>query len=151
MLERTGALSLKTTKNSPQFSLEDAKKLDNIDQQLMDIMLSAENLVAHCCTYKQEWSPHQRLIARFFSYWKQKSIMESKKNWSHLYQLHKETTISELDHMTRDPKIILEKKRDARTAWRACKKKSAMLHKQFLSEKADFLTQQLHTTEVKAL
>ena len=106
MLERTGALSLKTTKNSPQFSLEDAKKLDNIDQQLMDIMLSAENLVAHCCTYKQEWSPHQRLIARFFSYWKQRSIMESKKNWSHLYQLHKETTISELDHMTRDPKLF---------------------------------------------
>jgi hypothetical protein len=119
----------------------------------MDIMQSAENLFAHRCTYKQEWSPHQRLIARFFSYWKQKSIMKSKKNfnWSHLYQLHKETTISELDHMTRDPKIILEKKRDARTAWRACKKKSAMLHKQFLSEKADFLTQQLHTTEVKAL
>jgi hypothetical protein len=81
LLEHTEALYQKITKKGnyyPPFSSEDANELDKIDQILTDIMLSAENLYARRHTYKQEWSPQQHLIARTFSYWKQKSIMESK-------------------------------------------------------------------------
>jgi hypothetical protein len=71
-------------------------------------MLSAERKCCKRTNQCQFWSPTQREIARSYSYWKQKAIMEAKKliGWDQLNKLCVHTQISDYDHSILDPKII---------------------------------------------
>jgi len=64
-------------------------RLTKIDNQVTDIMLSAEWKCACKQIPRQPWSPTQRSIARTFAYWKQKATMSKKKifHWDHLDKL----------------------------------------------------------------
>jgi hypothetical protein len=125
LVEKVQVLFDKTTSPSSAFTVTDAKTLNKIDNHLKDIMLAGKR---HCSGRKQQqqfWSPSQRTIARTFSYWKQKSIMEAKEcfNWNHLDHLRRHTLITDLDHSIIDPVILTEKKRITRSQWKVVKRR----------------------------
>jgi len=119
----------------------------------MDIMLTDERLCLNRRNQRQWWSPTQREIGRTYSYWKQKSSMGNKKliHSKRLSRLHKYTSISDKDHISLDPTLIQSRKREARNKWRSCKKRSEMIRRQFLIERAEYLVTKMRTTEEKAL
>jgi hypothetical protein len=124
----------RTIQDPDSFTTDDATLLNSIDCHLTDIMLAGERNSTCRRNQRQSWSPRQHEIAKTFSYWKQKSIMESKKLfiWDHLNQLRLHTNISDYDHSNIDPKFIHDKKREARAKWKACKKHSESMSLQFL-------------------
>jgi hypothetical protein len=93
------------------------------------------------------------MIARTYSYWKQKANMETKKifNWPTLERLRSHTIISDTEHAIIDPIFINKKKGEARIKWRSCKKKSEVIRLQFLKDKAELMALKLRTSEEKAL
>jgi len=76
-----------------------------------------------------------------------KKLIHSK----HLSRLCKYTSISDKDHISLDPTLIQSRKREARNKWRSCKKRSEMIRRQFLIERAEYLVTKMRTTEEKAL
>lgn len=119
----------KATQSPDTFSKADVKELNMIDTQLTEFMLSAERKGCKCCNQWEFWSPLQRETARNFSYWKQKFIMGSKKliDWSQLNRLLTHIQISDADHTSLDPNLIYTRETEARTKWKACKKRSAAI------------------------
>jgi hypothetical protein len=81
LVERTKDLYDKAAMDHSSFTDDDIKELNIIDKQLTEMMLSGEQICARHKANRQDWSPIQRSIARSYSYWKQKAIMESKKCW----------------------------------------------------------------------
>jgi hypothetical protein len=153
LAERVQTLMEKASNPDTSFTRDDAIALNLIDDQLTSFMLGGEKKCARKHVQRQSWSPHQREIARTFSYWHQKAIMEAKKqiNWTHLNQLHNYTAITEADHLSIDPMMIRIRKRESRAKWKACKKCSAQIRQKFLTERAEFLAMKMRTTEEKAL
>jgi hypothetical protein len=151
--EKVYPLAEKAHSNPSGFTLLDAECLNKLDAHLTDIMLTGERLCSNRRNQRQWWSPTQREIGRTYSYWKQKSNMENKKliQWEHLSRLRKYTSISDEDHITLDPVQIQSRKREARNKWRSCKKKSQVIRRQFLTERAEYLAAKMRTTEEKAL
>ena len=94
--------------NNTSFSMDDIISLNLIDEQLTNIMPAGERKCSRKPNQWQFWSPHQREIARTFSYWNKKSIMESRKliNWEHLNNLHTHTSITEVEYASIDPALI---------------------------------------------
>jgi hypothetical protein len=95
--------------NNPTIlSIEDHAELNMIDSMLTDIMLAGERHSSSKRIQRQHWSPKQHMIARTFSYWKQKANMETKKifNWTHLERLRSHTLISDTEHSINDPIFI---------------------------------------------
>jgi len=113
MGEMIDALLDKAIQTQSDFSLPDAVQLNNIDSQLTQIMLAGERQCCNRRIQRQFRSPQQSEIAGNFSYWKQKSIMESKKsfNWDHLSRLRMYTNIPEEDHISRDSVLIGKRKK----------------------------------------
>jgi hypothetical protein len=72
-------------------------------------------------------------------------------NWAQLNRLRTFTKISDTYHLSLHPTLIAQRKRESRAKWWACKKRSAQIRLQFLTERAEFLAQKLRTTEEKAL
>jgi hypothetical protein len=126
--EHVQLLLNKAIDNPNSFSMDDVKQLNIIDPQLTDFMLSAEQKYCKHRNQRQFWSPFQRETARAFSYWKQKSIMESRKliDWSQLNRLRTHTLISETDHMSLDPTLIYTKKERSYSQMESLQKKKCI-------------------------
>jgi len=77
--EKVDSLLERAIHSPTMFSTEDTIALNMIDSHLTDIMLAGEQQCSGRWSQRQFWSPQQREITRTFSYWKQKSILESKK------------------------------------------------------------------------
>jgi hypothetical protein len=133
--------------------LEEAYKLNKIDDQITEIMLSGERICSRKNNQCQSWSPWQRKIARTYSYWRQKLIMANKKffRWDHLDQLRNHTSTTDQEHEIRDYDIIRTHVKQSRDKWKACKKRSDQICRQFLEERASFFASKLRCTEEKAL
>jgi len=101
-------------------------ELNMIDSMLTDIMLAGDCQSSPKCIQRQHWTPKQRMIARTFSYWKQKASII-------------------------DPIFIHKKKQEAHNKWRSCKKHSEEIRLQFLKDKAELMALELRTPEEKAL
>ena len=146
-------LLTKLHSNPTILSSEDHIELNMIDSMITDIMLAGERHSSSKRIQRQHWSPKQRMIARTYSYWKQKATMETKKifNWPHLERLRSHTIISDTEHAIIDPIFITKKKGEARIKWRSCKKKSEVIRLKFLKDKAELMALKLRTSEEKAL
>jgi hypothetical protein len=83
----------------------------------------------------------------------QKLLMARKKfiRWDHLDRLHIYTLITDHDHPIRDPELILDHLKQARSTWKACKKKCSSICQKFLEERAAFCASKLRCSEEKAL
>jgi hypothetical protein len=151
--DRLNALLNKASKDNNMLSQEDIASLNTINKQLTQFMLAGEQKCSKKANQRQFWSPHQKEISRMFSYWKQKSIMEAKKliNWQHLNNLRTFTSISEVEHLSLDPTLISNRKRESRSKWRTCKKHSEHIRAHFLSDRAELMAQNVGTSEEKAL
>jgi hypothetical protein len=151
--ERLQSLADKASVPSSVFTADDVLALNIIDDQLTSFLLAGEKKCARKHGQRQYWSPKQKEIARTFSYWRQKAMMEAKKliNWEHLNNLRYYTSISDHDHLSLDPVLIHNHKKAARAKWRACKKRSGQIRMRFLSERAEFMAMKMHTSEEKAL
>jgi hypothetical protein len=95
-----------------KFTNEDAQELNCIDDQLTNFMLAVERKCSRKYFQQQAWSPKQQEIARTYSYWCQKSMMEKKKliNWEHLTRLQHLTNVTDSDHLSLDPSLIYTQK-----------------------------------------
>ncbi len=128
-----------------EWSTQETDTVNKIDDQITSIMLARERYCSPRKKQHQPWSPQQRVIARTFSYWKQKLMMANKKvfQWGHLEQPRHHTNITNMDHHTRDSSYIYEQMCMSRAKWRVYKKKSAKLRRQFLEECATFFASKL--------
>jgi len=133
--------------------MDDVITLNAIEQHLTEIMITGEHWCAKKVQQRQAWSPKQRNIARNYSYWKQKKNMSIKRlfNRPHLNQLRIHTDVLDYEHSKMDSSFIWKKKRQTRSLWRSCKKKSESICLQFWNEKAKLLASKMRTTEEKAL
>ncbi|MFN9952374.1 MAG: hypothetical protein ACK55I_04680, partial [bacterium] len=92
-------------------------------------------------------------IGKTFSYWRQKATMAKKKIflWDHLNRLRSNTDITDDEHATTNFNHIITSQRKCRAQWQACKKKSFLLRKQFLQERAELMAEKMRTLEEKAV
>jgi hypothetical protein len=98
--------------------------LNTLDTQAMEILLAGENQCSKRHINRLPWSPKQQIMARNFSYWKQKLVMAKKKlfYFCHLDQLRKNAEVSDEEHSNFDITFIHEKMTEYRKKWKACKK-----------------------------
>jgi len=151
MLDRVD--SLHGAIQNPTFAPEDvSKQLNTINRQLTEILLAGERQCARKLPYRQEWEPTSQLIARTYSYWRQKKLMVQKKliHSHHLDQLQKNIQISDYDHQSLDIYHITEQQ------FFFCKMESAkekcfQLHMKFLEERAALSAEKMRTIDEKAL
>jgi hypothetical protein len=151
--DKVNILADKVAQKPNDFSHENAAELDHLDLHLTEIMLSGEQQCSGQRIQRQPWSPIQREIARTYSYWKQKGIMSAEEliNWEHLNRLRAHTNITDEEHLSLDPTLIYNSCIAARNKCKSCKKKSASICHQFLTERAEFLATKMRTTEEKGL
>jgi hypothetical protein len=151
--QRTFDLLDKALKDPTQFSPEDQRRLNSLDQQLTEILLAGKR---QCCKKhinRQPWSPQQQLLGRTITYWKQKLSMYHKRffYWAHLDKLRIHLHLSDQDHAAMDLETIVLHLRQARRAWKKMSKSFADQRREFLQEKAILMAQKMHTDEEKAL
>jgi hypothetical protein len=113
LIKHMDSLIQKATSPLYTFLKEDAIKLNKIDSQLTEIMLSTERLCSKHANQRQYWSPQLRSIAKTFSYWKQKATMAMKTLflWDHLNRLPTYTDISDSEYEITDIYIIQKRRK----------------------------------------
>jgi len=116
-------------------------------------MLNSERQRARRRQHRQHWSPELQRIGKTFSYRRQKATMAKKKIflWDHLNRLRSNTDITDDEHATTNFNHIITSQRKCRAQWQACKKKSFLLRKQFLQERAELMAEKMRTLEEKAV
>jgi hypothetical protein len=88
--------------------------LNTLDTQVTEILLAGENQCSKRHINRLPWSPKQQIMARNFSYWKQKLVMAKKKlfYFCHLDLLRKNTEVSDEEHSNFDIAFIHEKRQN---------------------------------------
>jgi len=127
----------------------EASLLNSRDGQVMEIMLAIKRQCSKWGHQRQYWSPKLCQITKTYSYWRQKLLMSQKSffRWDHLDRLHCHTMISDHEHSIRDTAIIQDHLKQARNAWKACKK---IVHKSAESSlRSELLSSLLNSTAWK--
>ncbi len=72
-------------------------------------------------------------------------------HFNHLDKLFLSINISDFEHSNLEPDFICKQLISSRNKWKACKKQSTQLRKQFLTERAELLAANMNTTDENAL
>lgn len=135
--------------NPTQINQEDIMTLDN---KITNVLLSGEQLCSKPSKNRNPWSPELVLLARTYTYWRQKKVMSRSQqyNWK-LLNYFTEINISPTDHYNTDMNYIRDKLHTARWQWIDFKKNSYKKLQQFLSELANDYAQRHNIDAQKAL
>jgi len=135
--------------NPTQINQEDIMTLDN---KITNVLLSGEQLCSKPSKNRNPWSPELVLLARTYTYWRQKKVMSRSQqyNWK-LLNYFAEINISPTDHYNTDMNYIQDKLHTARWQWIDFKKNSYKKLQQFLSELANDYAQRHNIDAQKAL
>jgi hypothetical protein len=95
-----------------------------LDNKITNILLSGEQLCSKPSKNRNPWSPELVLLARTYTYWRQKKVMSRSQqyNWK-LLNYFAEINISPTDHYNTDMNYIQDKLHTARWQWIDFKKK----------------------------
>jgi len=133
-------------------STEGTCQLNMNDTHLTKILLAGEKQCSKK-TSRQDWEPKSQLIARTFSYWKQKKLMDQKKliHFHPLDQLRLNIHITDHEHTSLVIHLINKQLKIYRSKWKAQKKRCFELRMKFLEDRAALLVEKMRTTNEKAL
>lgn len=114
------------------------EQLTEIDEEITNILLSAESACTTKHRERNPWSPALVLAGKRYTYWKRKIRMSNRHTFKwYLLANFKELNIPEDIHLSTDRKTILENLGQARQSWKKIKRDSYLLRQKFLQERAE--------------
>jgi hypothetical protein len=149
--ERSEELILKAVQGA--YTDADETLLEELDLEITTAFQNGDAQCAHQPIGRDPWSPKLRIAGRVLSYWKRKKAMLYKRhiNWHLLNQKRIGTEISEKDHLSLYYKLACHQFIESKRKWKEIKCNADKHRESFLSERAEEMSNIMHTTHAKAL